>query len=122
MKVEGPLAIETVNLATHLHREWRFCPKNPDLQVFAGYVIEVVEIERGPCQDIGPADEQYHIVRGKDLKRDKTAYLPVSDVTNLDGDDRPVLAKNCHNNQADTSVICDGEPFTQEVGYAKPTR
>jgi hypothetical protein len=108
--VEGPNAIETVNLQTSEHREWRFLA-NPPIRrgaVFPGYVIEVRvrETPAGQELDEPSSSPPYHIVRGKDVS--KPAYAPVGDVTYYDGPDRPVLARNCRNTPDDKDVICDG--------------
>jgi hypothetical protein len=110
VKVEGPNAIETVNLQTSEHREWRFLA-NPPIQrggIFPGYVIEirVRETPAGQELDEPSASPPYHIVRGKDVSR--PAYAPVASVTYEDGPDRPVLAKNCRNTPDDKDVICEG--------------
>jgi hypothetical protein len=110
VKVEGPNAIETVNLQTSEHREWRFLA-NPPIErgaIFPGYVIEVRvrETPAGEELDEPSASPPYHIVRGKDIA--SPAYAPVEDVTYYDGPDRPVLARNCRNTPDDKDVVCDG--------------
>lgn len=110
VKVEGPNALETVNLVTGQHREWRFCATPPVERggVFPGYVLEIRVTERLSCQQLDEpsADPPYHIVRGKD--RNQAAYGPVTYATYDDGPDRPVLANNCRNTPDDKDVICEG--------------
>jgi len=109
VKVEGENAIETVNIGTGEHREWRFCADPPvNGLMYPGYVIEMRVIETGPCQalDEPASDPPVHIVRGKDMKR--AAYRVISPVVKEDGDDRPVLARNCNNTLDDRDVVCDG--------------
>jgi hypothetical protein len=110
VKVEGPNAIETVNLQTSEHREWRFIANPPITRgsVFPGYVIEirVRETPVGAELDEPSSDPPYHIVRGKDVAQ--PAYAPVAGVTYEDGPDRPVLARNCRNTLDDRDVVCEG--------------
>jgi len=114
-KIEGPNAFATRNLKTGQAYEWRL-RANPPVDLHAGYVIEISFVERGKYEDIDGIAMPYHIVRGKELDR-VPAYSIIKPFVNFDGDDRPVLAKNCRNTPDDADVICVGgeAQFVQEL-------
>jgi hypothetical protein len=116
--IEGPRAFASRNIKTGRVYEWRICDSEAPLSLYAGYVIEISYIERGSCQDIDsvPSKPPYHIIRGKELDR-VSAYSIVKPFVNFDGDDRPVLAKNCWNSPDDSTTICsgDGAQFVREI-------
>lgn len=93
---------EFVNIKTGKHKEMRFCtPAN----LFAGYVVMELRTIEGMCEDIDAADGLYYIIaRGKHRKPGEIYFSMTYD----DGQDRPVLANNCHNNQDGTNTACDG--------------
>ena len=119
-KVEGPNEIAVVNLKTGRPREFKFRADPPITPhaLFAGYVIELSFIEKSGYEIPPPDGQLFHIVRGKELTKHAYSFLLGSHTTpaivDYDGEDRPVLAHNCHNTSDDQSTVCDGEPFTEQ--------
>jgi hypothetical protein len=111
VKVEGPNEIETVNLKTQRHREWRFRASPPvtPKAIFPGYVIELQFVEKGGHEDF----VFFHAIRGKQWGKGEIYDA----VTYFDGPDRPVLAKNCKNTPDDKATVCEGgvAQFAQEL-------